>query len=351
MRIIITTTGIGGHLFPAIELAKQLKKNNHLPLIIGTDASVNHKTIAENRIIVDSIPLKKPSKTLSFIISAIRSLWISLYFVHKVSPDIIIGFGGYASVPIILAGWLFKIPCIIHEQNVIPGKANKFLKNFTKKITISFAETKKYFPNQKVVFTGYPSKNIDYNKLSKENILKEFNLIPNKQTILITGGSQGSHILNQTIKKILPKLIDKYNIQAIHICGVKDYELLKKEYISKNLPIALFPFLNNITHAYFISDIVISRSGAGTIVELAQHKKPAILIPYPYANAHQKENALLLTKQNAAILCEEKDLSADLLKKQIIALLKDKKQTKTKDIYTPDACNRLMQVILSLKNK
>ena len=238
------------------------------------------------------------------------------YYLLKIRPQLIVSFGGYLAPPVVIAGWLLGIPSVTHEQTVIGGWANQLVARFAKKIFVSWEESLKYFPKEKTVVTGNPLRHSIFEVRTplspKPNTLNP--------TIYITGGKQGSHVINVAVGQALPKLLEKYNV--IHQCGgstvFNDYENLRSQvsilgpglrsrYILKDY------FTEKEVGAVFaVADLVISRSGANTVYELAALGKPAILIPIPWVSHNeQNKNAQLLADAGSALILEEKDLSAE----------------------------------------
>ncbi len=355
-RIIIATGGTAGHLFPAIQLAKELQHKNHDIFFLGSFGTCIEQLIGAG-FHFENLYAKglKVGNLKDFLISGFSILNASIKsikFLMSFKPHVVIGFGGYGAFPVVFSAAVLGYPTMIHEQNVIPGRANAILAKIVRKIAVSFRESEKCFNRQKTVFTGYPV-SIQKKILTKEDCYREFKLKENIKTILIFGGSQGSHIINeigiQTFKVLKEQGL---NFQVLHATGEKDYEFSKRQYENLAIPHFLSPFINNMPAAYQIADVVISRSGAGTVTELGIYKVPSILIPYPYAGGHQRENALVLVKNASACMIEENDLSVNVLKDQIIRILnKEKDPEATADsngIFLTNSTSRLVQEVESL---
>jgi len=301
MKIVMATGGSGGHIFPALKVANELKQRGHDLVFVGSFFTKEEKNLPndfwmarikkdgfslEN---LDSIGLSRKNIFQSFLwmFLMLRAVLFCLRFLKRNQMEAVIGFGGYGSFPAVCAARLLKIPTMIHEQNVIPGKANIFLSQFVNKIAISFEETRKYFHgrrNKKVVITGCPC-NGSGGRANREQVLKSFGL-KQKFTIFVLGGSQGSHRVNTFFVQCATELSKEIDFQVIHVCGKKDYSFLKEEYQKQGIPFTLFEFLDKIEDAYSVSDLIISRAGAVTIFEIAAFAIPAILIPYPFAQVH-----------------------------------------------------------------
>jgi UDP-N-acetylglucosamine--N-acetylmuramyl-(pentapeptide) pyrophosphoryl-undecaprenol N-acetylglucosamine transferase len=207
---------------------------------------------------------------------------------------------------------------------VIPGRANKFLAVFADKIMISFEETEKYFANyrRRIVRTGNPLR-CGLKKINKTEALEYFGLSPGKVTILVMGGSQGSHAVNLVFLKFISMSPDTSRLQVLHLAGNNDVLEAKKTYEAARIGYRVFSFLDEMEYAYCASDLVISRAGATTISEIMYYGLPSILVPYPYAHKHQMANAEVLTSKHLAVLIEERFLSVEVLKRQIDSLIND----------------------------
>ena len=315
-KIIIAAGGSGGHLFPALALANRLKEKGKQIILLISSKKIDKK-IAASRDYPTEIVCPAPR------------CWCGAYhcflkanrILNKYKPAVVVGFGGKNSIPLLLLSVFKRIPTLIHEQNVLSGKANWLLSKFVNKIAISFSSTKRFFPPRKVVFTGNPlRREIFAEGLSEESISNFRN--PEKFVILIMGGSQGAHRINTITIETLKELSrsERDSLRLIHLCGERDYSILKTEYSKLDINYSLFPFLDRIGNAYAAADLVISRAGATSIAEIIALKKAALLIPYSYAHSHQKANADLLFSKGAGMMLEEKDFSPQYLKQTILAL-------------------------------
>ena len=249
----------------------------------------------------------------------------------KFKPDIVIGVGGYVTVPVILAAHSLKIPTFIHEQNSIVGKSNMFLSKKVDKIGVSFKSSMEKLPKDKVVFTGNPCSDEAINIKPADKTF--YNLKEDKKLVLVVMGSLGSSKITDYILSIMDKIKYK-NYEMVLVTGKNDYDRVKKENIPLN--VYIYPFIDNLTSLMKRVDVMVSRAGASTISEIVALKVPTILIPSPYvANNHQYLNALDLKEMNAAVLIEEKDLNGDVLLDNIDNLLKEENAKKIKHNLEP----------------
>ncbi len=328
MRILLTGGGTMGHLSPMVAVIEAVKKiageylNEPVEfMLISSDNKFIGAIIRETQIpykIITAGKLRRYGSIQNFIdIFKIPIGFLqSLYQVFFYMPDVIFSKGGSVSFPVVLAGWIFRIPIIIHESDAVAGLSNKIMSKLAKKVAISFEEAEKYFSPKKIIFTGNPIREL-VTRGNVERAEETFVLKKNKPVILIMGGSQGSRNINNLILEILPDLLKKY--QIIHQCGMNNYEEIKGKVEKINIPnledYHLFPFLEeSIADAYTAADLIISRAGANTIAEIMAVGKPSILISLSTAASdNQTKNAFIIAKTGAAVLLDENNLTAHLL--------------------------------------
>jgi UDP-N-acetylglucosamine--N-acetylmuramyl-(pentapeptide) pyrophosphoryl-undecaprenol N-acetylglucosamine transferase len=335
--IAFTGGGTGGHIFPIIAVAEELKKiaqNNSINLYyfyigptrgpIDIDVAIFEK----NGIVVKETYGGKGKSLWGLFIGFLQSLW----HLYIVMPDILFSKGGYGAAPVIAAAVWYRIPIFIHESDAVPGKTNLKSARFARRIAIAFSEALQFFPPYKSAITGNPINSIFFEEIPQKEALEKLGLPTDRKTIFFIGGSQGAQKLNDIALDILPNIIKEYNI--IHQCGAKNFQEVKSEakFTLGKLEsqygkyYKLYGFLDQETlkFAYFASDIVISRSGAGSIFEIAAVGKPSILIPFRYAaQDHQRANAYAYAKTGAALVIEEENLTPNILISQIKKILED----------------------------
>jgi len=336
LKVIISGGGTGGHIYPGISLAYEIKdrdiKNDIL--FVGTERGLESKLIPREgfkiaKIKALGIKRKICFENLTAIVIFLISLFQSYNIIKKYKPDIVIGTGGYVSGSVVLMAAILCIPTFVHEQNVIPGITNKFLSRITKATFLSFNQSKEYFSNKaKLIFTGNPIrfKNIKQN-IDRE--YKKFNLDSSKKTILVLGGSKGAASINRAVLQSVDLIKDiiKNNWQVLLISGQDDYDNIVKMLGEDHKIFSVEPYLHDIEKAYSLADLVICRAGATTLAEIGAYGLPAILIPYPYATQdHQGINAKIFEREGAAISILEKDLSEKKLGQVLLDLLKNKNQ-------------------------
>ncbi len=320
MRAILAGGGTGGHVIPALAIANELKKNYSAEcLFIGTARGI------ENRLVpAAGYPLQLVRvgalKNVSLMTRARtafdlpRALWDAGRMLNEFAPDVVIGVGGYASGPAMLAAVVKHIPTLAFEPNVVPGFANKIVAKFVSAAAVHFQETAEYFRNAEV--TGVP-------------VRQAFFEIPPKRggtpTLLVFGGSQGAHAINQAMLRCLQVLQrEAAGIHILHQTGERDYNDALAAYQSAGASAEVFKFIEDMPAAFARADLVVCRSGASTVAEITAAGKPAIFVPFPRAaDDHQRVNALALERAGAAVLVEESKLEGVWLAETIAVLLQD----------------------------
>jgi UDP-N-acetylglucosamine--N-acetylmuramyl-(pentapeptide) pyrophosphoryl-undecaprenol N-acetylglucosamine transferase len=321
MKIIIAGGGTGGHLYPGIAIAREMlgEKGNEV-LFVGTTQGIEVRVLPAEKLPVRFITAGKvkgmglPSIAKT-IVTLPRGVYQSLRLLREFRPDAVIGIGGYASAPMGLSAWLLRVPLIIVEPNSYPGLANRMLGRLAKRVVLCFPGTnqKGFFPEKKTVLLGpLVRKGIDQG--SRDKALKAFGLEPGKFTLLVFGGSGGAHAINMTMKQAARNLKDSPTIQVLHQTGERDVEEVGAGYRDAGVFAHVLPYIYDMAGAYAAADLVVSRSGATTVAELAVCGKPAVLIPFPFAaDNHQEYNARTLASRGMAEVIVQKDMSPDLL--------------------------------------
>jgi UDP-N-acetylglucosamine--N-acetylmuramyl-(pentapeptide) pyrophosphoryl-undecaprenol N-acetylglucosamine transferase len=324
MRMIITGGGTGGHLFPAVAVAKGIQSctGESEILFIGTSRHLDNSTLTRLGFVRKSLNfsgvkglgisgfLKAGLRLFPAVLKAVRML-------RLFRPDIVFGVGGYVTVPVVLAARILRIPVCIHEQNVVPGLANRLNGKLADKVCISM-ECLPPFPVQKTILTGNP--------VREEIILaggeRSHKADNDGFTLLVLGGSQGAHSLNELMVEAAPLFCGQQRLTIIHQSGLKDEEMVGRCYGENGIRAEVSAFFNDMAKIYSRADLVISRAGATTLAELAVMGLPAILIPYPFAtDDHQSKNAQLYVDNGAALLLAENNLGCAALAEEINKLL------------------------------
>ena len=312
-KFIISGGGTGGHIYPAVAIANELKIKypDAEFLFVGAKDRMEMEKVPEAGYVIKGLWISGLQRSLSiknlmFPFKLISSLLASKKILKKFKPDAAIGTGGYASAPLLKVASNKGIPCLIQEQNSHAGITNKWLSNKVKSICVAYEGMEKFFPSEKIKLTGNPVRQdlIDIDSKREEG-LAFYKLDPSKKTILVLGGSLGAKRINELIDDSLG-LFSKLEVQVIWQCGRFYYEIYKDKG-SGNLQV--HAFLNRMDLVYAATDIIISRAGALSVSELCLVGKPVVFIPSPnVAEDHQTKNALAISKMNAALLIKESEL-------------------------------------------
>lgn len=334
MRVIVSGGGTGGHINPAIAIAKYIKEKepDSEILYVGTEHGLEKKLVPAQNIEIKYIDVYGFKRSLSpknilYAYKAVRGIKEGKKLLEEFKPEIVIGTGGYVCGPLLYAAVKMGIPTIIHEQNVFPGLTVKLLADKVSAVATSFDTTKNYLKrHKKIVLTGNPVR-ADLLKVTRYEARLKFDL-DEKPTVLIMGGSLGARSINDALCEIVIKnLADGYNIIAS--TGEKNYgEVMKKikeANISVPKNIMIMPYIYNTDFAFAASDLIVCRTGAVTVSELAASGKPSIVVPSPnVAHNHQEYNAKYLSDKGAAVLMVDSELTGVKLDAQIKTLINDR---------------------------
>ncbi len=365
MRIVLTGGVSGGHIVPLIAVAKKIREKNPQVefLFIGPQGELEVKLMAAAGIPIRSIATGKMRRYFSWLnfLDAFKipwgicqALWILLWYM----PEAIFSKGGSSSLPVVLVGWLYRIPVMIHESDANPGLANSILGKFSRRVAVSFSSAEQYFPSAQVVFTGSPLRE-DIASGDPQKARTLFSLTESKKIIFVWGGSQGAQAINDKILDILPELLHKY--QIIHQTGIKNLEAVKHKAGELGIKAGregYFPvdFIGEeMRDILAVADLVISRAGSSSISEIAANGKPAIIIPIQHSNRdHQRMNAYAVAKVGGCIVLEENNLGVNMLKEKIDEIMNDealrtKLSTNIKNnFYHPEAADRIASGVLGM---
>lgn len=354
MKVLISAGGTGGHIYPAISIINKIKEKepDSKFLYIGTLNRMEKDIIPNLGIDYIGIKItgisKNPLKLAKFIYYNIKEEKHLEKIIKKFKPDIVIGVGGYVTVPVIIAGKKLGIKTMIHEQNSVPGKANRLLSKYSDLICTSMESSNKYFKHNNIVYTGNP-RGEEVLKCKKAN-KKDYGLSLSKKLVLITTGSLGAETVNNKIKECIP-LFSKKPYEVLLITGNASYNEMKK-YGTKNVKIV--PYLDKMNEVLKITDLIITRAGATIISEITTLGLASIMIPSPYvANNHQEINALDLENNKASIVIKENNLTKELLVNTIDEILNNETKYKelsnnSKKLGTPHSASKIYEEIKKL---
>ncbi len=315
-KFILSGGGTGGHIYPAIAIANELKTRfpNAEILFVGAQDKMEMQKVPQAGYKIEGLWIAGLQRKLTlqnalFPFKLMSSLWKSRKIIRNFKPDAVIGTGGFASGPLLQAANSFNIPTVIQEQNSYPGITNKLLSKKANAICVAYEKLERFFPKDKIVFTGNPVRKdlVDVNSKRQEGI-EYFKLGPNKKTLLVLGGSLGARRVNQLIEKELDFLL-KNGIQIFWQCGKLYFEEYKKYNDKQNVQVV--SFIDRMDLIYAAADFVISRAGASSVSELCLVGKPTIFIPSPnVAEDHQTKNAKAIVDKKGAILLKENELDS-----------------------------------------
>ena len=324
MKAIICAGGTGGHIYPALAILNKIKDQepNSEILYIGTTTRMEHELIPKLGIDfvgidVDGLDRKNIFNNIKVFLKYRRAIKEAKKVIKGFNPDIVVGAGGYITLPVLIAANKLGYKTLIHEQNSIPGLSNKIISKYADKICISLPKSKDYFRKEKVVYTGNPRSEelINIEKKSK----KEYGFDKNKKLVIIVMGSLGSTTMTKKIKDMIPKFENK-DYQVLIITGKSYFDSYKDNKLPSNVKIV--PFLEDFISLLKDTDLIISRAGASTIAEITAIGLPSILVPSPYVtNNHQYKNAKELEDIGAAKLITEEEFNGDIIIKEISNIL------------------------------
>jgi UDP-N-acetylglucosamine--N-acetylmuramyl-(pentapeptide) pyrophosphoryl-undecaprenol N-acetylglucosamine transferase len=335
-RLIISGGGTGGHIFPALAIANTFKE--HHPdaqiLFVGAKGRMEMTRVPEAgyKIIglwISGLQRKLTVSNLLFPVKVIVSYWRARRIVKQFKPHAVVGTGGYASGPIMMAATHAGVPTVIQEQNSFAGLANKQVASKVNKVCVAYQGMEKYFPASKIAVTGNPvRKDILSTGEKREKALLHFGFDGHVKTLLIIGGSLGARTINESILQDIDKLIDA-KVQVIWQTGKGYYDLYRSQLSQYDLRrIRVHDFVREMDLAYAAADVVISRSGALAVSELCIAKKPCILVPSPnVAEDHQTKNAMALVQADAAVMVPDKH-AKDTLVPEALKLMFDEQRAK-----------------------
>lgn len=333
MKVVITAGGTGGHIYPALAILNKIKEMEPDSefIYIGTHNRMEKDIVPAHGINYVPIEIYGLAKNLKLMPRNIKNVFLiakdykkCLEIMKEFKPDIVMGFGGYVTFPVIKAANKLGIKTFIHEQNSIPGKANKGLLKNVDLIGVSFKDSLKYFEGYNAVMTGNP---VSENALKIDTISRtKYGMSKDKKAILIVSGSLGSSVVNQKMEDFLFS-IENEDYEVLYITGKNYYEEFSKKKFPKNVFVE--PYVDNLSGLMKDMDLIVSRAGASSVSEIEALRLPAILIPSPYvANNHQYYNALSILESKAGFMIQEKDLTGEVLKNKINEILNNEELIK-----------------------
>ncbi|WP_369017316.1 undecaprenyldiphospho-muramoylpentapeptide beta-N-acetylglucosaminyltransferase [Thermatribacter velox] len=331
-NILIAAGGTGGHIFPSLAIVEELRELNPggKVFFVGSTRKLEKELFASQKLPFFAIKARGWNRTLDIdllkaLVTNAVGIWQAFYVILKTRPNALLCMGSYPSLLTAFWAKILGIPIFVHEQNALPGMANRIVGRWAKRIFVSVPESKPHFPQEKVVVTGNPlRKDLLCWKNRKTEAREKLALKPDNPTILVMGGSLGAEIINTTLWKILDELV-RESFQILHITGNRDFATACK--ITSSERYRPIPFSNSPGILYAASDLVICRSGASTIFELLWFGIPSILVPLKEAaENHQYYNALWLQKKQKVEIIQEEELTPNSLKEAIKKLYQSSKE-------------------------
>jgi UDP-N-acetylglucosamine--N-acetylmuramyl-(pentapeptide) pyrophosphoryl-undecaprenol N-acetylglucosamine transferase len=361
MKIIISGGGTGGHVFPAIAIAKAIKviEPNADILFVGANGKMEMEKVPKAGFPIEGLWISGfhrefTLRNLMFPFKLIASLWKARKIVKRFRPDVAVGVGGYASGPTLQMATRLGVPALIQEQNSYAGVTNKLLAKNVEKVCVAYDNMDRFFEKKKIVLTGNPVREeITQIEGKREEALEYFGFHNRKHTVLIIGGSLGARTLNNAMESSFDAIANRQDVQYLWQCGALYYEEFTVGKTAQLPNVHLTKFVDRMDLAYAAANIVISRAGATSISELCLVQKPAILVPSPnVAEDHQTKNAMALVAKNAAILVKDSEAKAEMIA-MALALLGDhnrqlKLSANIKTLGKQNAAERIAKEILKL---
>lgn len=356
-KFILSGGGTGGHIYPAIAIADELKKRypDAEFLFVGANDRMEMQRVPQagysiKGLQIAGIQRKLSLKNLLLPFKLLKSLYQARQIIQKFQPDAVIGTGGYASAPTLKAAQWLKVPYFIQEQNSFAGITNKWVSKKANKIFVAYQNMEKFFPKAKIQITGNPIREgLTTIQDKNKNAFESFSLNENKFTLLVLGGSLGAKSINQLISSNL-SFFQENQVQILWQCGKFYYDEYKEKQTEM---VQVRPFIENMNDAYAVADVIISRAGASSVSELCVVGKPVIFVPSPnVAEDHQTKNAQAIADEKAAILIKETELK-DNFQKIFLEIFNDKEKRKIlseniKALAKPNATKQIVDEIIKI---
>jgi UDP-N-acetylglucosamine--N-acetylmuramyl-(pentapeptide) pyrophosphoryl-undecaprenol N-acetylglucosamine transferase len=358
VKVLIAGGGTGGHLYPGIALAEEVVTRHHANQVVfvGTERGLEARVVPASGYKLETIRAQGlKGKGLVGLIKGLLALPLSfiesIRILQRHKPDVVVGVGGYASGPVVLAAALMGIPTAVQEQNALPGLTNKVLGRFVRVVFTAFEEARPFFPSRKVQLVGNPIR-----RKLMENFLRS-RVAHDKFSLLVFGGSLGARGINQRMIDALDHLRDlKDQLHIVHQTGKNDLETVRKGYADKGFAAQaqVVEYIEDMSDAYARAELVVCRAGATTLSELTVAKKASILIPFPFAtDNHQEVNAQALVKAGAALMFRESELTGEQLAREIRRLKEEPEKRRQMEkkaglLGRPEAAKELADVLVDL---
>ncbi|HAV29769.1 MAG TPA: undecaprenyldiphospho-muramoylpentapeptide beta-N-acetylglucosaminyltransferase [Saprospirales bacterium] len=361
MRVLISGGGTGGHVYPAIALANAIKDKDPSAeiLFVGAQGKLEMKKVPAAGYFIKGLWIsgfqrKLSFRNLSFPFKLASSLYRGRKIIMDYKPDVVVGVGGYASGPILQVASMMKIPTLIQEQNSYPGITNKILAKKVNKICVAYDGMERFFPSEKIIFTGNPVRRDLYDiQINREEAKASFGIDNDHKTVLIFGDSLGARRINESVEGAFDMIKRHSEINYIWQVGKMYFDEYSCGVVAALPNITVLPFIERMDYAYAAADAVVCRAGALTISEIALINKPAVLIPSPHvAEDHQTKNAMALVNNDAALMVPNAEAKEKMIP-TILELLSDEKLQQylvcnLKKMGRPNATSEIVEEIFKL---
>ncbi len=358
MKVIISGGGTGGHIFPAISIANEIRKRDKDAqiLFVGAEGKMEMEKVPAAGYEIVGLPVagfqrRITYKNITFFFKLFASMQKAKKVVKDFKPDVVVGVGGYASGPVLRVACNKKIPAVIQEQNSYPGVTNKILSQKVSKICVAYPNMDRFFPSEKIIVTGNPIRQNLLQKMSRKEAADAFGLDPEKKVVFVTGGSLGARTINEGILEGYTKLLDA-QVQLIWQTGKYYFEKIN-DAVEARQGLQVMAFVERMEAAFSLADVVVSRAGASSISEIAMLQKPTVFVPSPNVSEdHQTKNAMALVNEKAAILVKDAEVKGKLID-EVLSLISEEERLKELEknvtkFAKPNAAAHIVDEILKL---
>ncbi len=361
MKLLIAGGGTGGHLFPGIALAEEVttRRPGNAAVFVGTSRGIEAREVPKAGFPLELVSVSGlKGKGLWGVVRGLLRLPLALFqslaLLGRQKPDVVVGVGGYASGPVLIAAWLRRIPTAIQEQNASPGLTNRILGHFARAVFTAFPEAGRFFAANKVHLLGNPIR-----RALMENFLKPGTPHGDCFSLLVFGGSQGAHALNLKVLEAVPHLPPELSkcMKIVHQTGPRDLETVRAGYAATKVDAEVREFIDDMSAAYQAADLVVCRAGATTLAELTVCKVASILIPFPSAtDDHQTKNAASMVAAGAAIMIPESEVTGESLARAIAKLWEQPEERRAMEraagrLGRPEAAREIADVCALLASR
>jgi UDP-N-acetylglucosamine--N-acetylmuramyl-(pentapeptide) pyrophosphoryl-undecaprenol N-acetylglucosamine transferase len=352
MNIILAGGGTGGHVIPALAIAEELRRRGHQAAFVGTARGIETRLVPNASfplylVKVGALNRVSLATRLRTLVDLPLSIFSAMRILRRFQAQAVIGVGGYAAGPATIAAVLLRIPVVLFEPNVVPGYANRAVARFAANAAVHFAKTGRWFRSFEV--TGVPVRPAFFALPARRS---------QRPTLLVFGGSQGARALNHVVRESAAQLFERIpNLSLVHQTGNREFEAIRDFYAEHQIPVEVSAFIDDMPQRFADADLIVCRSGASTVAEIAAAGKCALFVPFPgAADDHQLRNAELLAEADAALLIPESELSTDRFVQEVTALLGDAERlatmaAKARTLAHPDAANHIVEMALSAANR